>query len=54
MTARAQLQKKKTGREPQGVWRQDEVLGDKPPAVKLTLTLDSESRRLVQLLISYR
>jgi hypothetical protein len=32
MTARIQLQKKKiSGRDPQGAWRQDELIGGKPP-----------------------
>jgi hypothetical protein len=26
--------KKNSGREPEGAWRQDEVIGIKPPAVK--------------------
>jgi hypothetical protein len=37
MTARVHLQKKKntiSGREPQGAWRQDELIGGKPPVVK--------------------
>jgi hypothetical protein len=35
MTATVRLQKKKiSGREPQGAWRQDELIGDKPPVVK--------------------
>jgi hypothetical protein len=35
MTARIQLQKKKpSGHESQGAWRQDELIGDKPPVVK--------------------
>jgi hypothetical protein len=39
MIARFQL-KKICGREPQGVWRHDELIGGKPPVVKtLTLTL---------------
>jgi hypothetical protein len=31
--------KKKSEREHQGAWRQDELIGGKPPVVKLTLTL---------------
>jgi hypothetical protein len=36
MTARVQLQKEreKSGRAPQGAWRQDELMGGKPPVVK--------------------
>jgi hypothetical protein len=37
MTARVQLQKKKkkiSGRQPQGAWRQNELIGGKPPVVK--------------------
>jgi hypothetical protein len=36
MTARVQLQKQQkcSGREPQGDWRQDELIGGKPPVVK--------------------
>jgi hypothetical protein len=35
MTARVQLQKKKiSGREPEGTWRQDELIGGKMPVVK--------------------
>jgi hypothetical protein len=39
MTVRVQLQKKKkkrkkAGREPQEAWRQDELIGGKPPVVK--------------------
>jgi hypothetical protein len=34
MTARIQLQKKISRREPQGAWRQDELIGGKPPVVK--------------------
>jgi hypothetical protein len=26
--------KKKSGRDPQGVWRQDELIGGKPPVVE--------------------
>jgi hypothetical protein len=26
-----------SGRDPQGAWRQDELIGGKPPVVKLTL-----------------
>jgi hypothetical protein len=33
MTAGVQL-KKKIGRESQGAWRQDELIGGKPPVVK--------------------
>jgi hypothetical protein len=31
MTAEVQLQKKISGRDPQGAWRQDELIGSKPP-----------------------
>jgi hypothetical protein len=34
MTATVQLQKKISGGDPQGAWRQDELIGGKPPAVK--------------------
>jgi hypothetical protein len=37
MTARVQLKnktKKKSGRDPQGDWYQDELIGGKPPVVK--------------------
>jgi hypothetical protein len=36
MTVRVQLQKKKrdSGREPQEAWRQDELIGGKPPVVE--------------------
>jgi hypothetical protein len=37
MIAMVELQKTKkkiSGLEPQGAWRQDELLGDKPPVVK--------------------
>jgi hypothetical protein len=34
MTARVQLKKKVDGRESKGAWRQDELMGDKPPVVK--------------------
>jgi hypothetical protein len=30
----AAKKKNKTGREPQGAWRQDELIGSKPPFVK--------------------
>jgi hypothetical protein len=33
MTARVQL-KKVSGRKPQGAWRQEELIGCKPPVVK--------------------
>jgi hypothetical protein len=33
MTARVSL-KKVAGRDPQGAWRQDELIGGKPPVVK--------------------
>jgi hypothetical protein len=49
MTARIQLQKN-SGRESQGAWRQDELIGVKPPVVKpltLTLTVDSWSNEVV-------
>jgi hypothetical protein len=25
---------KKSGRDPEGTWRQDELIGDKPPVIK--------------------
>jgi hypothetical protein len=34
MTAFVQLPKKIFGREPQGAWHQDELIGGKPPVVK--------------------
>jgi hypothetical protein len=34
MTASVQLPKIKSGRESQGAWRQDELIGGKPPVVK--------------------
>jgi hypothetical protein len=34
MTARVQLGGKKSLVEPQGVWRKEELIGDKPPVVK--------------------
>jgi hypothetical protein len=34
MTASVQLQKKISGRESQGAWRQQELIGGKPPVVK--------------------
>jgi hypothetical protein len=34
MTARVQLQKKISGRDAQGAWPQDELIGGKPPVVK--------------------
>jgi hypothetical protein len=34
MTVRVQLQKKNSGHEPQEPWRQDELIGVKPPVVK--------------------
>jgi hypothetical protein len=34
MTARVQLKKEISGREYQGAWRQDELIGGKPPVVK--------------------
>jgi hypothetical protein len=41
MTATVQLKKKNSSHEPQAVWSQDELIGDKPrsPEVTLTLTL---------------
>jgi hypothetical protein len=39
MTARVQLEKKMSGRESQEAWRQDELIGGKPPVVTLTLAL---------------
>jgi hypothetical protein len=34
MTGRVQLKKKIDGRKSQEAWRQDELIGGKPPAVK--------------------
>jgi hypothetical protein len=34
MTERVQLQKETSGREPEEAWRQDELIGGKPPVVK--------------------
>jgi hypothetical protein len=34
MTEGVQLKKKTSGRESQGAWRQDELIGGKPPVVK--------------------
>jgi hypothetical protein len=34
MTARVQLKKEIFGHEPEGAWRQDELIGGKPPVVK--------------------
>jgi hypothetical protein len=34
MTAGVQLRKKEIGRESQGAWRQDELIGGKSPVVK--------------------
>jgi hypothetical protein len=34
MTTGVQLKKKKSGRESQWAWRQDELIGGKPPVVK--------------------
>jgi hypothetical protein len=34
MTTGVQLRKKKSGCEPQGSQRQDEVIGGKPPVIK--------------------
>jgi hypothetical protein len=34
MTAKVQLKKKISGRESQGTWNQDELIGDKLPLVK--------------------
>jgi hypothetical protein len=34
MTASVELKEKISGREPQGAWRQDELIGGKPPVVK--------------------
>jgi hypothetical protein len=34
ITASVQLRKKNTGRGYQGAWRQDELIGGKPPVVK--------------------
>jgi hypothetical protein len=35
MTARIQLKKKEiSGHEPQGSWRQEELIGGKPPIMK--------------------
>jgi hypothetical protein len=46
ITAGVQLEHKNSGRGSQGVCRQDELIGGKPPVVKLTLTLDSQFRQL--------
>jgi hypothetical protein len=35
--------KKSSGRQSQGAWRQDELIGGKPPGVKVTLTLTAEN-----------
>jgi hypothetical protein len=43
MTADVQLTKKKnSGRESQGAWHQNELIGDKPPVVKVTVTYLNE------------
>jgi hypothetical protein len=34
MTAKVQLKKIISGRDPQGAWRQEEVIGGKPPVIK--------------------
>jgi hypothetical protein len=34
ITASVQFEKKNTGRVSQGAWRQDELIGGKPPVVK--------------------
>jgi hypothetical protein len=34
MTVRVQLKRKISGRELQGAWRQDELIGGKPPGAK--------------------
>jgi hypothetical protein len=34
MTASVQLEKKNVGRESQGAWGQDKLIGGKPPVVK--------------------
>jgi hypothetical protein len=34
MTAKVQLKNKIFGRESQGAWRQDELIGGKPPVAK--------------------
>jgi hypothetical protein len=34
MTTRVQLKKKITGRDPQGAWHQNELIGGKPPVTK--------------------
>jgi hypothetical protein len=34
MSTKVQLKKKIAGREPQGAWCQDELIGGKPPVVK--------------------
>jgi hypothetical protein len=34
MTVTVQLKKNISGRESQGAWRQDELIGGKPPVVK--------------------
>jgi hypothetical protein len=42
MAATVQLKKKVSGRESQGVWRQDELIGGKTASRKVTLTLTLE------------
>jgi hypothetical protein len=34
MTASGSVEKEISGRDPQGAWRQDELIGCKPPVVK--------------------
>jgi hypothetical protein len=34
MATRVLLQKKKSGRDPQGAWRQDQLIGGKQPVVE--------------------
>jgi hypothetical protein len=34
MAARVQFEEKISGRESQGAWRQEELIGGKPPVVK--------------------
>jgi hypothetical protein len=42
MTASVQLENKITGRESQGACRQGELIGSKPPVVKILWLTDSE------------
>jgi hypothetical protein len=34
MAVKVRFQKKNSGRDPQGAWREDELIGGKPPVVK--------------------